>query len=91
MKPLDRVFSPIPRERTAHFISFPILHNVLLYHGHNNKTLGPILVKHHFSGIPCYRDKGFTPHNPAQDQFCAWHILLGYITKEQGKQKHKLP
>ena len=45
MKPLDRAFSPIPRERTAHFISFPILHNVLLYHGHNNKTLGPILVK----------------------------------------------
>ena len=44
-----------------------------------------------FLGIPCYRDKGFTPHNPGQDQFCAWHILLGYITKEQGKQKHKLP
>ena len=44
-----------------------------------------------FLGIPCYRDKGFTPHNPGQDQFCARHILLGYITKEQGKQKHKLP
>ena len=70
------------------FYKFSHFYNVLLYHGHNNKHQDLSWSKHHFLGIPCYRDKGFTPHNPGQDQLCARHNLLGYITKEQGKQKH---